>query len=73
MFFFIKIVTSRGGGNNGSKEILNKIHVYVNALSSIFGITLAKTGEESSKQGFVLTSISHGRKSASIIISRPKT
>ena len=47
--------------------------MYAKALSSILGITLERTGDESSKHGFVLTSMSQGRNSESIITSNPNT
>lgn len=48
----------RGSGNSGSIAILK-------AFSSIEGIIRARVGEESSRQGFVLTSMSQGLKSLS--------
>lgn len=48
------------------------VKIYVKALSSILGIILANILDESSRQGFVLASMSQGLKSSSIIISSPK-
>lgn len=61
LFFLFPIDISFGGGNSGSKDILNYIIYYANALSNILGIILANTGDESSRHGFVFTSISQGR------------
>lgn len=51
---------SLGGGNIGSTAILK-------AFSIIFGIILASKGDESYKQGFVLTYISQELNYSSII------
>lgn len=53
-----------GGGNKGSAVILN-------IFSSMFGINLEINGDESSKHGFVLTSIKNGLNSSSNIKSSP--
>ena len=54
-----------GGGKIGST-------VSLKAFSSIEGISLASKGDDSSKQGFVFTSIRYTLKSRSIMKSRPK-
>jgi hypothetical protein len=54
-----------GGGKIGSIAILI-------AFSIIAGMILAKYGDESSKHGFVFTSINHGFISSSNIKSYPK-
>lgn len=61
--FFFAILKS-GGGNRGSTANLN-------ALSSIAGIILARSGHDTSKQGFVLASIRYILNSQSIIKSYP--
>lgn len=55
-----------GGGNIGSKPIFN-------AFYTIAGIIRPSNGQDSSRQGFVLISISQGLKSSSIIKSIPNT
>lgn len=62
-FFALKC---SGGKNYESNPIFN-------AFSSMFGISLASKGLESSRQGFVFTSIKYGRNSSSIIKSSPNT
>ncbi len=57
---------SSGGGNMGSIAILNNF-IYLKTFSIIFGISLAKSVEDNSKQGLVLTSIKKTLKSSSII------
>jgi hypothetical protein len=41
------------------------------AFSTILGMSLARYGDESSRQGLVLTSMSHGFNSSSIMKSYP--
>ena len=55
-----------GGGNRGSTATLN-------AFSIMDGISLAKRGQQSSKQGLVLTSISQVLNCSSIMKSSPNT
>ena len=47
------------------------ICVYANALSNILGMILAKTGDDNSRHGLVLTYINHGLNYVSIITSIP--
>lgn len=63
-FLFYGHSSKKGGGNIGSTAILNK-------FSTIVGIILLKSGQESSKQGFVFASINHNLKLSSIIKSSP--
>lgn len=59
------------GVNNNSNDSQQKDSYFI-AFSIIAGIRRAKYGEESSRQGFVLTSISQGFRSSSSIKSYPK-
>jgi len=52
---------------------LYKRNLYLKAFSSMLGIMRANSGQASSKQGFVLISMSHGWNSSSIMKSIPKT
>ena len=60
------LLNPSGGRKIGSSPALR-------AFSSIFGMSLARSGLESSRHGFVLTSIKYGLNSSSIIKSRPNT
>ena len=51
------------------RTLVTQKDTYFIAFSSILGINLANNGLDSSRQGFVLTSISHGLKSSSIMKS----
>ncbi len=61
-----------GGGNIGSTAILSIIRqgvTYLTAFSIMLGISRERYGADSSRQGFVFTSISHGFMSSSIMKS----
>jgi hypothetical protein len=50
----------QGAWNNGSNPILTQNNIYLNAFYTIAGIILANSGDESSRQGFVLIYINQG-------------
>ena len=61
-----------GGGINESMHILHYLIMYLKAFSSISGTILSKRGQDCSRHGLLLTSMSQGLKSQSIMKSRPK-
>jgi hypothetical protein len=53
-------------------KLINKLF-YLSAFSTIVGIILLNSGQDSSRQGFVFTSISQTLKFSSIMKSSPNT
>lgn len=75
VFVLVCLSIMEGVGIMGQRQFYKIIFfnkTYLIEFSTIAGINLARYGDESSKHGFVLTSISHGFRSSSNIKSYPK-